>query len=309
MIPSMSDQGAVAVQKAEQRALKLSLAVSGGVAVVAAIWGLMAGSMVIILDAVFLPLSLSLTYGSIVISRIVARGPTRRFPFGRSALVPLFVITQAVVLFVLLGYASLEAVRVILGGGSEVSGAALVGYGLFSTIVSVIVWMVLLRMANGQALVEAEAAGWLSGLVSSLGVALGGIFVIAVRGTSLEHLAPFADSALVLFTSVLLMAIPLNLMRKSVRDLQNPMPDAEMTRVVQDLVADVSAAEGLPEPIQRIGLMGRELMVELGYVLEPGQGDIRCEDRVREAVRAGLNELPVEPWVVVEFSYQRELIE
>lgn len=50
-------------------------------------------------------------------------------------------------------------------------------------------------------------------------------------------------------------------------------------------------------------------MVELGYVLEPGQGDIHCEDRVREAVRAGLNELPVEPWVVVEFSYQRELIE
>ncbi len=149
-------------------------------------------------------------------------------------------IAQAVVLFVLLGYASLEAVRVILGGGSEVSGAALVGYGLFSAIVSVIIWIVLLRMANGQALVEAEAAGWLSGLVSSLGVALGGIFVIVVRGSSLEHLAPFADSVLVLFMSVLLMAIPLNLMRKSVRDLQNPMPDAEMTRVVQDLIADVS---------------------------------------------------------------------
>ena len=305
----MPEDHAHAAQVAEQRALRLSLAVSAVIAVVAAVWGLAASSMVIILDAVFVPLSLLLTYGSLVVSRVVSRGPSRLFPYGRSALIPLFVIVQALVLFTLLGYASLEAFRVILGGGSEVSGASLLGYGLFSTLVSIAVWWVLRGMANGQALVEAEAAGWLSAIVSSACVTVGGGLVLAVTGTSLEPLAPFADSVLVLVASVLLMAVPLGLLRTSVRELQNPTPSAEITRKVEELIVEATAAEDLPEPITRIGLIGRTLMVELAYILEPGAGDIYGEDRVRTALRDGLAALPYEPWIVVEFSYCRELVE
>ena len=50
-------------------------------------------------------------------------------------------------------------------------------------------------------------------------------------------------------------------------------------------------------------------MVELAYILEPGTGDIYSEDRVRTALRDGLAALPYEPWIVVEFSYCRELVE
>ncbi|HMR48902.1 MAG TPA: cation transporter [Arachnia sp.] len=303
------DDGATEAQKLERKALRLSLAASAALGVVAAVWGLLAGSMVIILDAVWYPLSLLLTYGSMVVSRIAGERPTRLFPYGRSALIPLFVIAQAIVLFVLLGYASLEAVRVILDGGSEVAGVALLSYGLFSTVASIVIWWVLRRMDKGQALIKAEAAGWLSGVVSSACVAAGGLFVLVARGTAFERLSPFADSVLVLVASVLLMAVPVALLRASIRELQNPMPGPEVTRRVEDAIAAVTAEEGLPSPITRIGLMGRTLTVELAYVLAPGAGDVFCEDRLRVAMRERLATLPYDPWVVVEFSHRRDLVE
>ncbi|MBO0775588.1 MAG: cation efflux family transporter, partial [Actinobacteria bacterium] len=58
------------------------------------------------------------------------------YPFGRNALAPLFVIAQAIILIGALAYAVLEAVRVILAGGTEVAGATLLAYGVFSALVS-----------------------------------------------------------------------------------------------------------------------------------------------------------------------------
>lgn len=306
----MNDDGVAAAQVKERRALRLSLAASAAFGIVAAVWGLLAGSMVIILDAVWYPLSLLLTYGSMIISRVAAERPTRLFPYGRSALIPLFVIAQAIVLFVLLGYASLEAVRVILAGGSEVAGFALLGYGLFSTFASLAIWWVLRRMDNGQALIKAEAAGWLSGVVSSASVAAGGLFVLLTRGTPLERFSPFADSVLVLVASVLLMTVPLALLRTSIRELQNPMPGPAVMGRVEEAIAEVTSEENLPSPIVRTGLMGRTLTVELAYVLDPdNDGGVACEDRIRVAMRNRLAALPYDPWVVVEFSHRRDLVE
>jgi predicted Co/Zn/Cd cation transporter (cation efflux family) len=97
--------GDVPASAAEQRALRTSIWVSIGFAVISVVWGLLAKSEVILLDAVFTPLSLLMTLGSLILSRIVAKGPSTMFPFGRNALTPLFVIAQAIILVGALGYA------------------------------------------------------------------------------------------------------------------------------------------------------------------------------------------------------------
>jgi predicted Co/Zn/Cd cation transporter (cation efflux family) len=102
----------------------------------------------------------------------------------------LFVIAQAIIFFGALGYAILEAVRVILAGGFEVAGASLLAYGLVSALVSLITWRVLVRMARDRPLVEAEAAGWLSGVPGSAVVAAGGVVVLLVGGTRFAAAAP-----------------------------------------------------------------------------------------------------------------------
>lgn len=293
----------------EQRALRISIWVSISFAVISVVWGLLARSEVILLDAVFTPLFLLMTLGSLIVSRIVAKGPSRMFPFGRNALAPLFVIAQAIIFFGALGYAILEAVRVILAGGSEVAGASLLAYGLVSALVSLITWRVLVRMARDRPLVEAEAAGWLSGVPGSAVIAAGGVVVLLLGGTRFAAAVPYVDPALVIIVSIGLLMIPVGLLRRSLRDLQTARPDAELVDQVETVVETVRVAEGLPEPILRVGRLGAILDVALAFVLPPGTGDIACEDRVRRAVRDRLADLPYGVWITVEFGYDAELFE
>lgn len=87
------------------------------------------------------------------------------------------------------------------------------------------------------------------------------------------------------------------------------MPARDVVARVEEVIAAVTAEEGLPTPITRIGLMGGLLTVEVAYVLAPGEGDVACDDRVRLSLRDGLADLPYEAWVVVEFSHRRDLVE
>lgn len=307
-IDGMAGGGAPA-SAVEQRALRASFAVSIGFGVIAAVWGLLSRSEVILLDAVFTPLYLLMTSGSMLVSRIVARGPSRMFPFGRHALVPLFVIAQAIILFGALAYVILEAIRVILDGGSEVPGISLVAYGVFSALVCVVTWRVLLRMARGLPLVEAEAAGWLSAVPVSAVISVGGVIVLLVAGTRFAGVAPYVDPTLVIIGSLGFLLIPVNLLRRSLRDLQTARPDPELMAQVESVVENVRAAEGLPEPLLRVGRLGAALSVALAFVLRPGTGDLASADRVRRAVRAGLGDLPYNVWLTVEFGYDAELID
>jgi predicted Co/Zn/Cd cation transporter (cation efflux family) len=264
---------------------------------------------VILLDAVFIPLSLLMTSGSLIVSRIVAKGPSRKFPFGRNALAPLLVIAREIILIGLLAYAMLEAVRVILAGGSDVAGVSLLAYGVFSALVSLITWRVLLRTARDRPLVEAGASGWFSSVPSSAVVAIGGVVVLLLGGTRFAAAAPYVDPALVIIGALGFAVIPVNLLRRSMRDLQTARPEPELAAQVETVVENVRTAEGLPEPILRVGRLGAILDIALAFVLPPGTGDIACEDRVRRAVRDGLVDLPYSAWITVEFGYDAELFE
>jgi predicted Co/Zn/Cd cation transporter (cation efflux family) len=287
----------------ERRALRTSIWVTIGFAVISVVWALLAKSEAILLDAIFTPLYLLMTLGSLIVSLIVAKGPSRMFPFGRHALEPLFVIGQAAILIGALAYAILEAVRVILEGGTEVAGASLLAYGVVAGLVSLITWRVLLRMAHDRPLVKAEAAGWFSAVPGSAAVAVGGVVVLLVGGT----VAHYVDPALVIIVSLALLVIPVDLLRRSIRDVQTARPDPELAAQVETVVENVRSAEGLPEPILRAGRLGAILDVALAFVLPPGTGDIACEDRVRRAVRDGLGDLPYDAWITVEFGYDAEL--
>lgn len=112
-----------------------------------------------------------------------------------------------------------------------------------------------------------------------------------------------------IIVSLGLLVIPVNLLRRSIRDLQTGRPDAELMAQVEAVVENVRTAEGLPEPILRVGRLGPVLDVALAFVLQPGTGDIACEDRVRRGVRDGLGDLPYTMWITVGFGYDAELFE
>ncbi|EQM33670.1 hypothetical protein N601_09785 [Rhodococcus erythropolis DN1] len=102
----------------ERKALRYSLVVATALAVVAAFWGWISQSQVILLDGVYALIGMVLTALSLRVSRIADSGPTARFPFGKEALIPVVIAVQGMALLATLAYAAVEAVRVILAGGA-----------------------------------------------------------------------------------------------------------------------------------------------------------------------------------------------
>jgi cation diffusion facilitator family transporter len=288
--------------------LKISMAVSVSLSVVALGWGFAAGSQVILLDGIYVILGLGLSWLSLYASRLAAVHPTPRFPFGRESLVPLVVGVQGLALLGTLGYAAVEAIRVILGGGADVAAASLAAYGSVSGLACLAAYGYLVRRGPRSDLVQAETTVWLAGAVASLVVAVGGVAALLLDMTAWRGATAYTDSVLVLVSCVMLARLPVRMLRQAASELLESAPEPTVQQLIREVVERTRAAEGLPEPVLRTTKMGHKLYVEVGSVVSPGRWDIADEDRVRRTLRAGLAALPYVPWVVVQLTTDPELV-
>ncbi|GAA1406007.1 cation diffusion facilitator transporter [Glutamicibacter uratoxydans] len=289
--------------------LKISIAVSCVFAVVALVWGLVSRSQVMLLDALITPISLAGTWGALYVTRLVAGGPTKRYPFGRESLVPVFVIFQGVAMLATLVYAIFEALRIILAGGSAVAGGSLFAYGVFGTVLSLAAWLHLRRVAANRGIIEAEASGWFSAAASSAVIVLGAGFVLLTANGPLAWLAPFVDPGLVLLSSAMLIAVPFALIRKSIRDLQHAAPEPEIEARITQVIHEACRAEELPPPQIRLGTLGRLMDVEVGFVIRERCIQVDRLDRLRTRILDELQGAGYEPWLLVETTHKPEFLD
>jgi predicted Co/Zn/Cd cation transporter (cation efflux family) len=214
---------------------------------------------------------------------------------------------QGVALLGMLGYASVEAVRVIIGGGSEVASADLVAYGAVGAVSCLATYGYLSRRGARSDLVRAEATGWLAGAVGSVVVVVGGVVAVLLSG-AWDGATAYADSVLVLISCLMFVALPVRMLRQAASELLESAPEPAVQQRIREVVDGVRAAEELPEPVLRSSKVGQKLYVEVGFVVAPGRWDVSDEDRVRRRLRDGLTALPYDPWSVVLLTTDPELI-
>jgi len=292
----------------ERTALRVSLAATAAIAVLAVVWGWLAGAQVILLDGAYALIGMALTWVSLVASRMAAARPTARFPYGREALVPLAIALQGFALFATLAYAAVEAVRVILAGGSEVAAGSLVAYGAVSAVACVILWRYLSRADPTSDLLAAEARQWSASAVFSLVVALGAVAALGLRRVGLASAEPYVDSALGLLGCVLLVPQPVVLVREALTELLEGAPTASVQDEVRDARARVRELHGLDEPTVRMTKVGRKLYVDVVFLVEPGRWAVEQEDAVRRDAAVALAGLPYDPWLSVELTTDPGLV-
>jgi cation diffusion facilitator family transporter len=282
--------------------LLISLVATAVLGVLGVVWGWLAGSHAILFDGAYTGLGLLLSALSLHASRIVTAGPTRNYPFGREALAPLVIMIQGIALLATLGYAVITSVLTILAGGSEVEALSGMVYGAVTGVIAVGVWLFLRRQAGYSDLVKAEAAQWLAGLGLSAGMLVAFGAAAVLEGTELAWLTAYVDPAVVIVAGLVLFAIPLAMVRETVRELLEGSPPASVEGPVQAIVDAVSAEHGLDAPTVRMSKLGAKLYLEVDYLVEAGRYDTAFADRVRQALKAALEGQPLDVWLNVDLS-------
>ena len=282
----------------ESRTLWGSVAATAGLGVLGVLWGIAAGSQMILLDGAYGLVGVVVSVLLIRASAVSAAPPTSRFNYGRGAATPLAIVVQGLVLLGTLGYAALEAVWVIRGGGSEVGAGSALTCGVVATAGAVGVWRWISVRAADSDLLVAEATAWRVAALRGLGMVAGFGMPLAIDGRYVRA-EPYVDPAMVLVTCVVFLPEPLRMIRRALVELQEGAPEAHVQELIDAAVAEVQARFDLAAPVVRSTKVRRRLYVEVEGVV-PSQVTVAQEHEVLTAVRQGLAPLPYDVWLNVE---------
>lgn len=288
---------------ARREAAGLRFSVIGALvlAVVGIVWGLAISSQVILFDGLYSVIGFVLAWFGLRAAAVIERGPTPSYPFGREALAPLVVAIQALVLLGTFGYAAVDAVGVLLRGGSQTEVGPALAYSILSLVGCAVAYAVLVRMQRGSDLVAAEAIQWRAAVVLGVAMTIGfGVAVVLTR-TRWAGAAPYVDPLLVLVAAALILPAPVRMLRQSFRELLEGVPDHGITDPIHAAIAQVRAEFGLPEPTLRVGKLGRKVYVELDFLVGENEGwTVDHADQVHRRLMTRLAEPGRLLWINVE---------
>jgi len=285
------------------QALRLSVVAGVVAALLAVVWGLLAGSRVIVFDGVSAMIGLVLSVMSLIASRAASRAETPQYPYGRQSLIPLVVGGQGLARLALITFALTDSVMVIASGGDEASASSAVAYAAVSTALCLAVWWALARGRSTDDLVSTELVGWRSATFLSLGILVGfGVVAVLPDGDLRDMAVAYVDPVLMLIIGLAILPTPIRLLRTMSRELLEMRPPADIEAPARATALDTCRAAGLPEPVVRMTKTGGRLYVEIDHVVEPGTWDVADIDVVRRALVANLASERYTVWLNVDLS-------
>jgi predicted Co/Zn/Cd cation transporter (cation efflux family) len=285
--------------RAERHALRRSIAVTAALGALGIGWGLAVGSQMIVLDGAYAAIGLVVSWLLLLASRLVDRGPTRRYPYGREAMTPLVVGLQGFVLLATLAYATVDATGTILAGGATVAAGWAFAYAVVTTLGSVGMWWWLRRGAGGSDLVGAEATAWGASVVLGTAMVIGFGAISLLARFPAAGIAPYVDPAMVLVSVVLLLPAPLRMVRTTFIELLEGAPSDHVQAPVRAILHGLVAEYALHDPELRMTKIGPKLYVEIDAFAAPDV-TIGTEEQLRRRLECELERLPFDVWLNLE---------
>jgi predicted Co/Zn/Cd cation transporter (cation efflux family) len=269
------------------------------------VWGLLAGSQMIVFDGLYSFVSVVLSLAAAVALRAARQGPDERYPWGREVFEPLTITVKAAALAGLCGYAVVGGIQEIVAGGREIDAGWAVLYGVVATAVGVGVSLVLRRMSRGAAdIVRAEAAEWMGDALLSIGTLAGFGVALGLQLAGRDDLARYVDPAMIVLTSAIYLRIPVRLFAEGLREVLTMSAGPALREQVTALVGDVAREWTLAEPAVRLSKVGARLDVDIMFLVGAASTARAVEqfDRVRAELEDRLLRTGLEPSLSVGFT-------
>ena len=280
----------------ERWALRFSAVAGLTLAAVASVVGPLSHSSAVLFDGLYGLLGVALSTFAAWVSRAIENGPTKDHPFGRDALTPLVIVLEAVIMLATSIFAVTASVMAVLGHHGQVPTFGALIYAGIAAVVSVLAWIFLRRAPSGD-VVAAELWQWRAGVVLSLVMFVG---LGAASAAPHSSWAPNIDAVLVGVVSLCLIYPAARLMRRTMRELTESRPEAELDARVTQAVAAVARRHGLTTYDLRTAKTGK-LYVEIEFVV-PEDYTVARGDKLRGELERKLRFVPGEVWLTVEFT-------
>ena len=291
---------------AEQRLLKLSIAVTIVVSAFGVLFGLLSGSMSILFDGVFASIDAAMSGLALFVSRLVSRvTENRRFQFGYWHIEPMVLAFNGGTLMLLCFYAFLNAIDSLLAGGRQLDFDWAMAYAVLVCVVcfGMFFYERGLNRRIGSDFVRLDAQSWL--MSGGISLALLVAFAIAgmLKDTAHAHLAPYADPAVLAVLTMVLVFVPIATVRKALQEILLITPP-ELDALVREVMDGVVARHGFKTYTSYVAKVGRAQFIEIHVAVPPESpiDSVGEADALRREIAEAIGGEGPHRWLTIDFT-------
>ena len=291
---------------AEQRLLKLSIAVTIGVASVGVVFGLLSGSMSIVFDGVFSAIDAAMSGLALFVSRLVSRvAENRRFQFGYWHIEPMVLAFNGGTLMLLCFYAFLNSIDSLLAGGRQLNFDWAMAYAAAVGVVAFGMFFYA-RHRNrqiGSDFVRLDVQSWLMSAAITSALLLAFAVAWCLEGTRYAHLTPYADPLILAVLSLILVFVPIHTVRRALTEILLITPP-ELDARVRQVLDEVVARYGFKTYTSYVAKVGRAQFIEI-HVAVPPESPIDSmgeADAIRREIAEAIGGEGPHRWITIDFT-------
>lgn len=292
---------------AEQSTLKFSIALTIFLGVLGVASGLATGSQAIIFDGMYSFVDVVPTVVSLLVVKLISRGPSHRFQYGYWHLEPLVAVLRDSILAVACIYAAVDAMTILASGGHEVEYGLAAWWAAVLCLIGLAMTVVLTRRAARlqSPMLEIDARSWMVSAFLSLALLIGFVIAMALGGTRLERWVPYLDAIALLSMALIMLPMPLLGLYRSMREVLQVAPD-ELNRQVHEVMTDVVKQKNFLDYSSYIAKVGRGRFVEIHVLVSPeSRIDTATADALRSDISERLNAANPAFWLTIDFTADR----
>ncbi|MDJ1175554.1 cation diffusion facilitator family transporter [Roseofilum capinflatum] len=293
----------------EEKAIKLGMIGTLGMAVLGFGFSILTQSEAILLDGLFSLINFIVTFLSLHVSRLIRRPDDQYYPFGYAIFEPIFNMSKGLLMLVICIFALVSAISAIVDGGYPVSAGIAIWYALIAATGCMAIAVIQRKLAqkSGSPLLEVDAKSWfIDGLLSGA-VALGFIIVMFVQKTPLAPFTPYADPTLVIILVLAAGSMPIGIIKSNWYQVVGRVDESNLQAQVLRLVNPILETESITNYHIRQGCLGRLVYVQFYFVFPSTQElHLMEQDRLRTLL---YNTLRAEfPYLAADFIFTTDPI-
>lgn len=291
--------------RAEQRVLKRSIAVTIFIGASGVLFGVLSGSLSIAFDGMFSVVDAAMTFLALIVARLIARETSNRFQMGFWHIEPMVLAFNGALLSLLSLYAFVNAVGSLLSGGRVLVFDWAIGYAVI-TVAACLSMFVYVRRANraiGSELLALDVKGWaMSGLITAA-LLLAFIAGYGLQGGPYARFVPYLDPAILAVLAICLVPIPLKTVYSAVKDIFLVAP-ADLDRHVREVAEAAVARHAMSDVRTYVAKVGRSRLIEVHFIVPATfpVGSIARLDAIREEVGAAIGGSVRDRWLTIVFT-------
>ena len=295
----------------EQRTLRSSIAVTLLIALLGVVLGLVSGSSSIVFDGVYSTVDASMSVLALYVSRLLMKKGSARFQFGYSHFEPLVAAFNGSILLLLCFYAFIGSIASFISGGQVIEFDAAAAYSGIVCAICLIFYLYERRIARelDSEFLRIDMQSWLMAGAIGLALLVGFAAAEALSYLGYPQYMPYADPLILMVLSLGLLPIPVDIVRRALRDVFQVAP-SELDQKVQLVMQATLRKYGFLDYESYVLKSGRTQMVDIHILVSPDyQVSVAEVDRIRKEIADQLSpEVRLDQWLSIDLTTQRAWI-